>query len=223
MTDRTDAGANTHRNRRRVLAGLAALTAGGLAGCLGGASGSGDGDGGGASGSPGLGAPYLGVDSREAADAVVMVFEDFRCPHCRTFNATVLPRLREELLGDGGVRFEHHDFPVVDDWSWRVAMAARSVQERAGNGAFWAFADRAFERQPEMDSYDAIGDVAGETGADAEAVVEDAREGRHRPIVEADRAAGREMDVGGTPTVFVDGEAVASSYDAIAAAVRSAQ
>lgn len=213
MTDGTDTD-RTH-GRRRVLAGLA-VGIGGLAGCLGGASSGGSGD------DPvELGAPYLGVDSRESADAVIVAFEDFRCPHCRTFNATVLPRLREELLGDGDVRYEHHDFPVVDDWSWRVAMAARSVQEQAGNAAFWTFADRAYERQPEMDSYDTIEAVAGETEADAETVVADAREGRHRSVVEADQEAGQEMDVRGTPMVFVNGEAVESSYDAIAAAVRS--
>jgi protein-disulfide isomerase len=134
----------------------------------------------------------------------------------------VLPRVREELIGDGGVRFEHHDFPIVDDWSWRVAMAARSVQERAGNDAFWTFAEGAYERQSEMDSYDAIAGVADATEADPDAVVGDVRDDRHRPTVEADRAAGREMGVQGTPTVFVNGEAVESSYDAIAAAVRSA-
>ncbi len=196
--------------RRRALCGLVGLV-GGLAGCL---------DGSGAA-APDLGPPYLGADSREAADAVVLAFEDFRCPHCRTFDATVLPRLREELLGDGRVRFEYHDFPVVDDWSWRVAMAARSVQEHAGNGSFWSFARLAFDRQPSMDSYDTIRAVAGETEAPPDTVVSDAREGRHRPVVEADRDAGHEMGVSGTPTVFVNGEQVPANYDAIASTIRS--
>lgn len=199
--------------RRRVLAGTAALAAGGLAGCLGGGS---------DTAAPDLGAPYLGAGSREAADAVILAFEDFRCPHCRAFEERALPRIREELLGDGRVRFEHHDFPVVDDWSWRVAMAARSVQEQAGNDAFWAFAAGAFERQPEMVSYETIRAVAGRTDADTNTVVDDAREERHRPVVEADQEAGREMGVTGTPTVFVNGEEVPAGYDAIASAVQSA-
>ena len=195
-----------------MLAGTAALAAGGLAGCLGGGS---------PADTPELGAPYLGADSRDSADAVILAFEDFRCPHCKTFEQSVLPRIREELLGER-VRFEHHDFPVVDDWSWRVAMAARSVQEQAGNDAFWTFAAGAFERQTETTSYDAIDTVAGATDADPDTVVSDTREERHRPVVESDQNAGREMGVSGTPTVFVNGEQVPAGYDPIASAVRSA-
>ena len=199
-----------------MLAGAAGLAAG-LAGCLGGGSTAEE-----PADTPDLGAPYLGADSRESADAVVLAFADFRCSHCKTFKQEVLPPLREELLGDGRVRFEHHDFPVVDAWSWRVAMAARSAQEQAGNDAFWAFADGAYRRQTETDSYELLRSVADGTAADADTVVEDVRGERHRAVVEADQTTGSEMGVGGTPTVFVNGQQVAAGYDPIASAVRSA-
>lgn len=203
------------QTRRRVLRGGTAVAVGSLAGCLnvlGGADGSDD--------APNLPPPHLGTDSPDAADVVVVVWMDFRCPHCATFHRQALTQVRTNLLGDG-VRLEHRDFPVpVDQWSWRVAMAARSVQERAGVEAFWTFADRAFARQSSMNDETAVREVAAAAEADPDVVLEDLRSGRHRPVVEADRAAGRDAGVAGTPTVFVDGERVEPIYPAIVDAVQ---
>lgn len=184
-----------------------------LAGCLG-LGGEPD-----TTGGPDLPTPTLGA--RDAA-VVVAAWEDYRCSHCATFSAEVLPRIRESLVG-ADVRFEFHDFPLpVDRWSWSVAMAARSVQERVGTEAFWTFAETAFDRQPTMDSMTAIRSVAETAGADPATVAEDVRAERHRPVAARDRQAGRDRGVDSTPTVFVDGERVAGSYESIESAVESA-
>lgn len=206
----------TH-SRRTVLAGTA-LAVGSLTGCLG------IGPGGGQSAdppadTPELPTPALGPDPDDA-DAVVAVWEDYRCPHCATFSTEVVPRIRSELVADG-VRFEFHDFPIpVDErWSWDVAMAARSVQERVGKDAFWTFSERAFERFDAMHGTAAVRSVAEYAGADPDRVIEDVENDRHYPVVETDRERGRETGVRGTPAVFVDGESVGNSYEAVASAV----
>jgi len=207
--------------RRTALRAGAGLAVGALAGCLGVLDDGEDSP----DSSRGLPTPSLGPDDPADAASVVAVWEDYRCPHCATFNAEVLPRARSGLIDDGpAVRLEHHDFPVpVDRWSWRVAIAARSVQERAGTAAFWTFSDRAYARQGELDGVATVREVARQAGADPEAVAADVEQERQRPVVAADRQTGRETGVEGTPTVFVDGERVASSYGAIADAVRASQ
>ncbi|MFB6177276.1 MAG: thioredoxin domain-containing protein, partial [Halobaculum sp.] len=39
----------------------------------------------------------------------VHAWEDLSCPHCATFATEVVPRLREEYVSDGVVRFVRHD------------------------------------------------------------------------------------------------------------------
>ncbi len=208
----------TH-SRRTVLAG-AGLALGSLAGCLGGGGTSADPP----DDAPELPTPSLGPDSREAADVVIASWEDYRCPHCATFSTEVVPRVRSNLVGDG-VRYEVHDFPIpVDErWSWNVAMAARSVQERAGAEAFWRFNHRAFERFDAMHGTAAVRSVAEVAGAAPDQVIDDVENDRHYPVVEADRERGDETGVRGTPAVFVDGESVGNSYEAIASAVADAR
>lgn len=167
----------------------------------------------------------LPAPARGPADAPVRVvaFEDFACPHCRRFALEVLPRVVDEYVADGRVRYEHRDFPIPVDptWSWRVPSAARAVQDAEGAAAFFDFAGRLYEH---LGSYDAalIADLAADVGADGEAVGRAATRERYRPVIEADRARGLDLGVDGTPAVFVDGERLSGySFDTVAAAIES--
>jgi len=153
------------------------------------------------------------------ADLVVRGFEDFVCPHCRTYSLEVFPRLRTEYVDAGRIRYEFHDFPIpLNDWSWKTAIAARSVQDRRGVEAFWPFAKGAFERQSVMD-VGVIRDLATQVGADPDGVAKDVRNDVYRPVVRADRKRGEDMGVRGTPAVFVGDTPVGNSYDAISTAI----
>ena len=92
-----------------------------------------------------------------------------------------------------------------------MAGAARSVQDAAGDDAFFRYAAACFEH---ASSYadDLLGRLAEEEGVDGERVVEDARSGTYRPVIESDRALGIELDLQGTPQVYVDRERV-EGYD----------
>jgi len=218
---------NTGITRRRVLGAIAAGTALTGSGCLGDSPGS---PGGGTEGSPtdsssrdtpndtgtsppradpdALSAPYLGA--RESG-VVVRAWEDFGCPHCRTYNDRVKPRLEENYLSKDAVRYEHHDYPIpASEWSWPAAIAARSVQSHAGDDAFWTFLEGAFENQDSLE-WSTIETLAEEAGADPETVVDEARENYWRPVVAADKTAGSDRGVSGTPTVFVDDQQVSGS------------
>jgi Protein-disulfide isomerase len=211
------------RTRRRLLAagvGLAGL--GGLAGCLGGGGGSGA-DGCEITDEPTVSELSPPVAGSPDAGVTVMAFEDFACPHCRTYQAEVLPAIREEYIDSGRIRYEHHDLPIpVDEkWSWWVASAARGVQDTVGDDAFFDFVDRAFERQDDY-SLSAIADAASAVDAEPCPVQNDAANEVYRPVLETDRSRASDLGIQGTPGVVVNGRIVEASVSGIRSAVERA-
>jgi len=196
-------------SRRSVLSGLAGGAAVGLAGCLGGGS-----NGGGASE---LSTPVRGDPE---ADVRVMVFEDYACPHCRTYDLEVYPAVRSEYIEPGRIRYEYHDFPIpVDEQvSWQAASAARAVQAAADVTTFFEYRTRLFENQASLgpDTYEQL---ANEMDLDGESVRQAAVDETYRQTVNADREYGREIGVQGTPTVVVGQQAVPPTFDEITSAI----
>lgn len=214
------------RTRRDVLRASGVALTGGIAGCLGAGGGDGADDGDGTDPTTtavdSLPTPTMGSDD---APVTVAVYTDYACPHCQRYTAETLPRIREEYVNEGVVRYEHHDFPIpVDDrWSWEVASAARGVQDTVGDAAFFAFTSAIY---PHLESYslDVIRSVAGDVDADPDTIETAAAEGVYRPVVEGDREAAAERGVERTPTILVDGEPT-SHYElwAVRGAIESAR
>ena len=162
--------------------------------------------------------PRVGPDD---AAVTVEVFEDFACPGCRTFAIGDLSRLKDDFADE--VAFEHYDLPIpVSDWSERIANAARSVQDQYGDETFFAFSQLAYENQDDY-SWQLIGDLAEEVGADPCIVLSDASNETYAPVINANVDDARQRDVPGTPTAFVNGEMVDASYRAVEAAIGNAQ
>lgn len=214
--------------RRRYLASLAGLFA--TAGCLGQESDEGPVPTRAAE-QPGTEAaiPVTQVDSLETptrgdpdADVTVSVYEDFACPHCRDYTLSVLPKLRDEFIEPGKVRYERYDFPIPvhERWSWAAANAARSVQNDVGTDEFWRYSHLLYENQDQY-SYGLIGELAEEVDGDPETVRAAAEEGVYREVLEEDRKQGQNRGVTGTPTVFVNGNHVEQSYEEVSQAIRS--
>lgn len=212
------------RSRRRFLTGGAAVAATALSGCLGGGSSSGESaggtaDGGGdtdgttagdeGSGGKTLPAPVAG--DAEAA-VTVAVYEDFACPHCRTYNLEELPTLWKSYVEPGRVRYEHHDFPIPvhPTHSWRAASAARSVQDHGTLAEFWTFAKSLYRNQQSL-GLELYGSLASDLGLDGETVRSDAKTEAYRSTVEADRRRGKQLGIRATPTVLVDGQPVTNA------------
>ncbi|WP_253737738.1 DsbA family protein [Halohasta salina] len=212
-----------HQTRRRYLAATGAIAVGtGLAGCLGGD------DSGAADTSHSceltdrepvaeLPQPTVGSDD---ATVTVDIFEDFACPHCADFALGGLVDLEEEYAGDD-VRFRRFDLLVVNsDWNEPVANAARSVQESLGDEAFFEFARGAYENQSEY-SWQVIGDVAEEVGADPCRVLSDADGRTYDEVLAADQTEGEDRGVPGTPAAVVDGQLLegAATYESVSSAI----
>lgn len=198
-------------SRRRYLAAVGAGGATGLAGCLGALGGPGDEEGDCDFEDDPEPVTELANPSMGDPDApvVVRVWSDFACPHCADFSDEALPKIESEYVEPGDVRFEHHDYPipVSEDWSWPAANAGRAVQDTTDDGTFFEYAHELFQSQGQF-SYDRIQNLAEDVGADGCTARSAAANETYNPVLEADRGAGDDRGIRGTPAIFVDDEEV---------------
>jgi protein-disulfide isomerase len=219
----TDPGRDgTGPTRRRLLAGVGTAATALLAGC--GGTGGNDATGGGSDSSPtatSTGTPFeeaLAPPVKGDADAAVTleVYEDYACPHCADYNAEGFPELDEAYVSTGDIRYEHRDLPipVADPGSFQAANAARAVQHRDGDGAFWPYSGALFEQSGRIaaEAPQLFATLAEERGHDAGAVRAAATNRTYRRTVQRDRQRAVELGVESTPAFALNGEIVASGF-----------
>jgi protein-disulfide isomerase len=72
------------------------------------------------------------------------MFGDFQCPVCGDFARTAEPKLMQQYVDTGKVKFVWRDFAWIGTESYLAAQAARCAGEQ---GHFWAFHDALFANQ----------------------------------------------------------------------------
>jgi protein-disulfide isomerase len=142
-----------------------------------------------------------------AAPVTVLEYGDFECPYCAAA-APVLRTLVDE--SDGGVRlvFRHWPLPDVHPYALTAALAAEAA---ADQGAYWPMHHLLMRRQDHLADADLVR-YAEELGLDASTVTGAAAQ-PYGDKVEADFASGVQLEVPGTPTIFVDGQLFAGRPD----------
>lgn len=182
----------------------------------GGSSGLGDFD---AASQPSLGDPD--------APVTVVEFGDFKCPACKTFHGQSFRPLRSEYIEKGHVRFFFLNFPIpLGDDSYTAADAAECVYHQ-DEGAFWDFYDAVYEFQgPERETWatpDALMNLVRDY-VEADLNEQELRrcivDQTYRGDVERDKQIGLNAGVRGTPTVYLNGEAIPNwSYSNLQSAI----
>jgi protein-disulfide isomerase len=156
-----------------------------------------------------------------AAPVTLLEYGDYECPYCAAA-APVLRRVVEESQGQ--VRLVFRNFPLADRHPYALT-AALAAEAADAQGAFWPMHEVLMSRQDRLDDV-ALRSYAEELGIDGDRIVGDAAQ-PFGDKVEADFAAGLAAGVGGTPTVFVNGQMYAGRVEfgalnrAIAAAAGS--
>lgn len=169
----------------------------------------------------GLPAPVRGS---ETASVTVAIYTDFACPHCQEFFLKEFPKVRQRV-SSGTARYVHHDFPIpVSEWSYKVASAARGVQNNTNTQslAFWKFAHMAFEHQNEY-SLSLLSRLARNVEAPPQTIRRAAKKLPYCRLLKRERKRGIERGVEGTPTVFVhDRKLEAPTADELVKAIEKA-
>ncbi|MGW6918319.1 DsbA family protein [Kitasatospora sp. NPDC054939] len=157
------------------------------------------------------------VYGRADAPHTLQVFEDFRCPVCKTFEAANGETVRK-LADEGTVKVEYRLAAFLDrnlgGKGSRTALQAVGAALNEGVDKFKQFHDVLYANQPE-EREDGFGDVnrildlAGQVpGLKTDAFVKAVTERTYAPWAAKVAAAFDEGGVSGTPTVKVDGKTV---------------
>jgi len=142
------------------------------------------------------------------APVTIVEFSDFECPFCKSFSETT-KQLRE-TYGPDQVNFVYLDFPLTSIHSEAepAAIAAQCVADLAGDQAFFEYHDQLFANQDDLgdDLYNKL--AASIEGLDPDDFSECYKNQETLPEVQADYGLGVNANVGGTPSVFINGAPV---------------
>ena len=140
--------------------------------------------------------PSLGA---EDAAVEVVVFEDFECPACKRTAAWMHDAIDDY---DGRVRLVFKQFPLERHENARPAALASVAALRQGK--FWELHDAFFAHEEPLDTK-AILTIARGLGLDVDRLQRDMADASVEALVDADTQEGKEVDLPGTPTIYVNG------------------
>ncbi|HKS73014.1 MAG TPA: thioredoxin domain-containing protein [Terriglobales bacterium] len=152
--------------------------------------------------------------TRGAATAPVTIveFSDLQCPHCKEAQ----PTLEKLLNEDKNARLVFQNFPLPGhDWSSKAAAYDDCIG-RESSDTFFKFVDGVFAAQSDInagnadDKLKAIADQAGAKGADVAAC---AAKPETVSRVEQSVKFGKSLEVGATPTMFINGRKISGGVD----------
>ena len=148
------------------------------------------------------------------APVVVVFFSDFQCPYCKA----EAQMLRQYLVSNypTQVRLYFTDFPIeqLHPWAKPAAMAGRCVFHQ-DPAAFWSYFDWIYAHQESI-TLENLKSIATTWAKDRKDIDSaqlgtciDTKESEKE--VDAELAKGHEVEVEGTPTMFVNGRRIPNS------------
>lgn len=157
-------------------------------------------------------APATGlVIGPDSAPHKVVVYEDFLCPFCGELERRTSGELAE-LAEAGRVQVEYRAFQLLDhDYSREALLVYEVVRHQGDDAVTKRLHDLLFEQQPsesadEFPSRDDLVALAGEAGADEQAVRDVLATAQAGIWADEATEAAESAGVMSTPTVLLDGE-----------------
>ncbi|MGG0187567.1 DsbA family protein [Bacillus rhizoplanae] len=154
----------------------------------------------------------------------VVEFGDFKCPACRTWDATVLPRLKEDYINKGKVQLHFINFPFIGKDSDLGAAAGEAIYKQDPK-AFWTFYDEIYQKQQneqeEWITEDLLVDIVKQKlpSIDVAEFKKDLNSKEIKDKVQKDLDLAEKLKVQGAPSIYVNGKLVNPDYDSIKAAI----
>lgn len=153
------------------------------------------------------------VMGNESAPVTVIEFGDYRCPYCAQFETQVFPRLKQDYIDAGKVKYHFVNYAFLGSGSTQAAVAGECVNEQSTE-QFWNFHHALYENQgPEsrrwVDTQTLMNVARNATeGLDYGQLQQCIENQDTRDEVNRDLRIGRSMGVSSTPSVYVNGEMV---------------
>ncbi|MBA3074953.1 MAG: DsbA family protein [Anaerolineae bacterium] len=160
-----------------------------------------------------------------SADAPVVVVEygDYQCPACGDFALTVKPKIMEEFVNTGQVRFVFRSFQFVGEESQWAAEASECANEQ---GKFWEYYDKLYSSQAGENAgafkKENLEGFAAELGLQTEQFNQCLASGKYTEKVKSETLEAQNLGLRGTPSLFVNGIFVedGSHYEVLSQKIR---
>jgi protein-disulfide isomerase len=157
-------------------------------------------------------APSIGPTN---AKITLIEYADFECPSCRQLDRV----LRELLPRHPEVRLVYKDFPLttIHPWAMTASLAGQCVNQQAPD-YFWKIHDVIFDAQDVISPsnvWDKMSDFAGQLGLNIESFRACMTNPDTTHEIEKTMAEGHELNINGTPTVFVNGRRIVGPDEAL--------
>lgn len=165
---------------------------------------------------------YAAARGPEDAPVTLMEFADYQCSHCATFASLPGPALKRDYVETGEVRMLLYDFPLSrQSNAIPAALAARCAGDQ---GKYWAMHGRLFSSQSEWararSPESRFADYARGIGLDMDRFNRCYSEKKHLEEIMASRRYGDQLQVTGTPTIFVNGHRARSyAYEEVSSLI----
>lgn len=147
--------------------------------------------------------------SNPGAKVTIIEFSDFQCPFCGRYQQSVHPALLEQYVKSGQVNFVYKHSAFLGQESVWAAQAAECA---ADQGKFWEYHDLLFSRQNGENqgafNKDKLSGFAKEMGLDMAKFDPCLTNDETLARVQADTQEGQAAGVRGTPTFFINGQAL---------------
>ena len=142
------------------------------------------------------------------APVTLVEFSDFQCPVCKNLHDA----LRGLLPNYPQVRVVFKDYPLeqIHPWARTAALAGRCAYQQDPK-AFWKMYDLIYDGQETISAENAWGkmtDFAAQSGLNVEAFKSCMASPEAGAAVNASRDNGIQLEVGSTPTMFVNGRRI---------------
>ncbi|GAA4014585.1 DsbA family protein [Deinococcus rubellus] len=175
--------------------------------------------------------PVLG---QADAPATLVVVEDFKCPACRAFEQDVMPQLVSKYVNTGKLKVASLTWPFLakarnlpTDDSLFAAEAARCVYDQLGSAGYYGFKKVLFGNQGDETTVWATKDklktlASGLSQLDQSKFGTCLNSDATRASVQDNQKQVTAAGITSTPSVFVDGQSVTPTLEALSTAIDNA-
>jgi protein-disulfide isomerase len=154
----------------------------------------------------------------------IVEFGDFKCPACRTWDATVFPQLKKEYIDTGKAQMHFVNFAFIGKDSVLAAQAGEAIYKQ-DKDAFWKFYDEVYHQQQSEDKEwlteqyltDLVKTKLPEVNL--EQFKKDLNSKEMKEHVKKDKDVALKLNVQGAPTIFVNGKLSNPDYESIKKAI----
>ncbi|MCL4559837.1 MAG: DsbA family protein [Chloroflexi bacterium] len=160
-----------------------------------------------------------------AAPVVVVEYGDYQCPACGRFASTVKPKIVEEFVKTGQVRFVFRSFQFIGEESQWAAEAAECANEQ---GKYWEYYEKVYSKQAGENAgafrKEKLVQFAAEIGLQTESFNQCLASGKFTEKVKAETLEAQKLGLRSTPSLLVNGKLVegGAQYEILSQKIREA-